>query len=364
MESNQGKLAVLDEKRTFFIQSEDLPKPGPGEVLVQVLMATVCKSDCHTFHGHRDAPLPSVLGHEASGVVIGLPESPVCDINGQLLAIGVPVVWSIFAAPGEDTFALRGMIQKSLGVLKYGHQDNRLTPFSGGFASHILLRPGTAIACLSPEIPAAVAAPLNCSLATMVGAFRLGGAPSGASVAIMGCGMLGLHGLAYAKTKGFSKIVGVDIVSERRVRALSFGATIVYTFEEWAASRETFDLVIDTTGVTAAMEQSLEHLGIGGTAVWVGAVFPSSKVAIDPERIIRHLISIKGLHKYNESDFKEAVSHLEAHHRGFPFESLVNPIFPLEEIAAAFDWYEVPATYRVGIIPGANPSLDGGNRAD
>ena len=134
MKVTHGKRAILDEHRNVAFDSAPLPSPDLGEVLVEISLATICKSDWHTWCGHRDSPLPSVLGHEANG-----------------------------------------------------HLTLSVAPFSGGFATHILLEKGTCIARLDAAIPPAVAAPLNCSLATMVGAFRLAGEPLPSSMAILGC---------------------------------------------------------------------------------------------------------------------------------------------------------------------------------
>lgn len=343
--------AVLDQQRKFSFQTVELPEPGEGEVLIKISMATICRSDWHTFSGARETPLPSVLGHEACGIVERLPSKPVFDIDGNPLNKGDRVVWTLFAVADYPEFAERGIIQKSPGVQKYGHLSLETAPASGGFASHILLRKGTGIARLGADIPPEVAAPLNCSLATMVGAFRLGGVDKKTSVAILGCGMLGLHGLAYAKMQCFHSITGVETDVTKKNKALQFGADRVFSPEEWSGITDTFDLIIDTTGVTALMQRSVEKLAIGGTAVWVGAVFPSEPVPVDPEMLIRKVITIRGLHNYNTEDFRQAVAHLEKHYGDFPFDSLVNPLLPLNKLGEAFEAYKKKDTYRVGIIP-------------
>ena len=352
MKVTHGKRAILDEHRNFAFDSAPLPSPDSGEVLVQISLATVCKSDWHTWCGHRDSPLPSVLGHEATGTVVALPAEPIFDVNQQLIQLGDQLVWSVFAVPEEDSLREKWMVQKTPGVRKYGHLALSVAPFSGGFATHILLEKGTCIARLDAAIPPAVAAPLNCSLATMVGAFRLAGELLPSSVAILGCGMLGLHGLAYAKTLGIRRITGIDHQSVRLEKAVAFGADQAMSFEAFLASRDTWELILDTTGATAAMEASIEKLSLGGTAIWVGAVFPSQPVAVNPEKVIRNLLTIKGLHNYNETDFRRAVAYLQRYYRDFPFETLVNPILSLEELPTAFEWYRLPQTYRAGIQPG------------
>lgn len=352
MELTQGRRAILDKTRNFVFDTARLPVPEAGEVLVEISLATICKSDWHTWCGNRDSPLPSVLGHEATGRVVGLPAEPVLDIFQHPIQLGDTLVWTVFAAPDNAPFREKGMVQKTPGIRKYGHLDISEAPFSGGFATHLLLEKGTYLARIAAAVPPAVAAPLNCSLATMVGAFRIAGRHLPESVAVLGCGMLGLHGLAYAKTLGIRQVSGIDTQPLRLNRAAAFGADESLTLEGFLREPRSWDLIIDTTGATAAMEASIEKLSLGGTAVWVGAVFPSHAIAINPELLIRRLITIKGLHNYNEEDFRQAVQYLQAHYLDFPFEQLVDPILPLEALPEAFGLYRQSQVYRVGIQPG------------
>jgi len=97
------------------------------------------------------------------------------------------------------------------------------------------------------------------------------------------------------------------------------------------------------------MEQTLELLVIGGTAVWVGAAFPARSTRIDAEKIVRNLYTIKGLHNYNEDDLVEAVNFMEENHHNFPFLSLVHNQFTLSEVNEAFQYAMSANPHRVGI---------------
>ena len=79
----------------------------------------------------------------------------------------------------------------------------------------------------------------------------------------------------------------------------------------------------------------MDALGIGGTAVFIGAVFAQRPLSLNAERIVRNVHTIRGLHNYNTDDFIAAVAFLEANHARYPFHQLVHEGFSLEEVDAA-----------------------------
>jgi len=108
------------------------------------------------------------------------------------------------------------------------------------------------------------------------------------------------------------------------------------------------------SGAPDAMEASVDVLNVGGTAIWVGAVFNTRKVKLNPESIIRNLITIKGLHNYNFQDFAHAVDFIERNWRRFPFENVVEKQFDLSDAQQAFEYAIEHKPLRVGIR--INPS--------
>jgi alcohol dehydrogenase len=100
------------------------------------------------------------------------------------------------------------------------------------------------------------------------------------------------------------------------------------------------------------MESTLRLLGIGGTALWVGATYPQRELRIDAEYVVRRLLTVKGLHNYNGQDLQAAVAFFEAHHAAFPFTELICDRFTLEQAQAAFDYALASPIHRVGIRMG------------
>jgi putative phosphonate catabolism associated alcohol dehydrogenase len=334
------------------------PDAGQGELIVEINYTTLCRSDLNTWCGKRTEKTPTILGHEIVGQIIGFGKKhPRIDSLDQELAIGDTITWAIFAADPSAQMSRAGIPQKSSDLFKYGHE--RITADSnwhGGLAEYIILRPNTPVARLSNKVPLPVAAIINCAVATVSGSLRMAGNIQGKSVLISGAGMLGHVAVAMFREAGASTIAVSDINTVRLDSCLNFGADT--TYDSAAANAidpaQKFDIVADYTGVPEVMETGLNHLGIGGTAVWIGATYPARNVSISAEKIIRQIHTIKGLHNYNTSDFANAVRFIENNHQRYPFHSLVEKEFPFMDTAAAFQYAMDKNPLRVGIRIGKN----------
>lgn len=359
---NEEALAMVFEqtKQPFTPRQVRLPILQAGEVLVKITYTTICTSDLHTFYGRRSAHCPSILGHEIIGRIIDTGPGGVSDYHGQPLAVGDPVTWSVYAHDHLGLMARKGYPQKSEGLFKYGHEAlSEHGSLSGGFATHCHLRAGTDIFKLPPSLKPKEAAPLNCTHATMAGAFRLAGDLNEKNVLIVGAGMLGLSACAMAREAGAAKVWAMDIKPERLERSLAFGAHEYLVgdlptelLQQQVSKQGGIDVVIETSGVPAAMERALALLHIGGINIWVGAVYAQRDLAINAEQVVRKLLTIKGLHNYIPADLAEAIRFLDRHHRKYPFGELVGREFPLSELDRAFATANNHHHYRVGVCPG------------
>lgn len=335
------------------------PEPGTDEILVRVLACTLCGSDLHTFDGRRDMPVPTILGHEIVGEISSFGSTASrYDLCGQELRVGDRVTWSIVASCGDCFYCRRGLPQKCLASVKYGHEQMRPgRELLGGLAEHCVIAPGTAVMRLPSEIPLSVACPASCATATVAAAIAAAGAVRGRNVCLFGMGLLGLTACAMLRVAGAANIVGVDVDEDRLERALQFGATHAISPGDMAGTSETltgshgFDLVIELSGSPSAFESGWQLLRLGGTLVLVGSVFPTPPVAISPEQIVRRNLTIRGVHNYVPEDLQHAVEFLAAHHQDFPFADLVAEWFPLESVADAFRLGHDPGRIRVGVRP-------------
>lgn len=353
--------------KTFLFLSPDeplrisdipVPIPGEGEILVKNEYTTLCRSDLNTYCGKRTEKTPTILGHEIVGRIelFGKGEQDT-DVRGNQLNLGDRVTWAIFASDPASDMARKGIPQKAPGLFKYGHEKvTAESSLHGGLSQFTLLRENTPVIKISETIPLPIAATINCAVATVAGAIRLAGEISGKNIFVSGTGMLGIIACAMCKVKGAKTIFALDIDEERLKTATLFGAEKTALPAEMEkleisvpGSSKNYDVVLEFSGFPATMEQTLNYLLVGGTAVWVGATFPARPTQIDAEKIVRNLHTIKGLHNYNEDDLVAAVHFMEKHHNNFPFISLVHNQFTLSEANEAFQYAIAANPHRVGI---------------
>ncbi|QKW10578.1 alcohol dehydrogenase catalytic domain-containing protein [Streptomyces sp. NA04227] len=325
--------------------------PHPGEVLVRVDLATVCGSDLHTVAGHRPAPRPGVLGHEQVGTVVAVGEgAPPCQ-DGTEITPGMRVVWSVTASCGKCHRCRRGLTQKCERLRKYGHEplDER-APLTGGFATHCVLLPGTTVVAVPPALPDAVACPASCATATVAAVIAAAGPLDGRRVLVTGAGMLGLTAIAMAATAG-ARVTAVDPDPGRRAQAARFGAHDVAGTGEVHGE---VDAALELSGHPEAVRTCLGSLAIGGRAVLAGSVSPGAPVPLDPERLVRGLGSVAGVHNYAPADLQRAVDFLTAHHHSYPFAELVEGAYPLTELDAAVAAARSAVAPRQAVVPHAS----------
>lgn len=336
-----------------------IPPLSFQEILVRVEMVTLCRSDLATFFGKRIEPSPTILGHEVVGRIADFgPEAPIVDLRGESLRVGDRITWGIFASDPNSDMAQRGMPQKGVGLVKYGHEqlaENHT--LHGGLAQYMILRRHTPVIKIDEDVPVQVAALVNCAVSTVAGAFRTAGPIRGKKVLVSGAGMLGVMACAMARSLGASRVGAMDIDSARLEIARRLGAGFTALIPQDSLGEpsielpglDSVDVVIETSGVPWSMERTIEKLGIGGVAVWIGAVHPDRLVSLSAERIVRKLITIRGLHNYNIDDFRAAADFIERHHGELPVRELVDDQFALDQIHQAFEHAMNCNAFRVGI---------------
>lgn len=350
---NKAKLMVFEgQGQAMSLQEQDIPALKAGEILVENTYTSICGSDLHTYCGLRQEKVPTVLGHEIVGEILSFSaDHHQTDYLGNKLSIGDRVTWSIFSSDPDSDLSKAGMPQKGAGLFKYGHaQVTDEDALHGGLSTHCILKPGTAILQISKAVPLPVAAIINCAVATVAGSLRLAGDVQGKTILITGSGLLGMVCAAMCKEAGAKFIHVADINPQRLKQAPDFGANETYLLTDSSVQLPVgIDVAFDMSGSPDAMEQGISALAIGGTAVWIGAVFNTRKVQIDAESIIRRLITIKGLHNYNFKDFVAAVDFISKNHQAFPFHEVVSKTFSLSDTNEAFQYAVTHKPLRVGI---------------
>ncbi|MBS1882121.1 MAG: Zn-dependent alcohol dehydrogenase [Actinobacteria bacterium] len=276
----------------------DLAPPRAGEVEVEIAAAGVCHSDLHVVRGEWAVPTPVVLGHEGSGVVSAVGEG-VAD-----LAPGDHVVLSWVPNCGECRPCLAGRpaqcvvaatVTAPKGVLFDG--TSRLS--AGGeqlyhylavssFAERVVV-PASGAIKVRDDAPLDTIALVGCAVATGVGSVRNTAAvEAGATVAVIGCGGVGLSCVQGARLAGAERIVAIDLVQGKLDLALKLGATDALAGGAGAVERlrelmpEGVDYAFDAIGRIETTEQAIEMLALGGAAVVVGLPPTGSRASFDP----------------------------------------------------------------------------------
>ncbi|WP_037062691.1 zinc-binding dehydrogenase [Pseudonocardia acaciae] len=340
----------------FRLTEVPLPSLAAGEVLVSTRTATLCGSDLHTIAGDRDVELPTVLGHEMVGDVVGTGGAVTAE-GGERLEPGMRVTWTVGASCGSCPRCARGFPQKCASLRKYGHA--RMDPpwrLSGGLASHCHLLAGTGVVVVPDGLADEVAAPANCATATVVCAVRRLDVRAGETVVVTGCGMLGLTAVAYLRSLGVTDVVASDVDPARRALAARLGADAVTPD---ALSERVLDgtggegaaAAVDLSGHNSAIAAALELLAIGGRLGLVGSVFPTPALDLVPETVVRRLLTILGVHNYAATDLVEAVRFLDTSADQGMFREFVSGPFGLDRLDEAVRHATGHRPPRVSVTP-------------
>jgi D-arabinose 1-dehydrogenase-like Zn-dependent alcohol dehydrogenase len=199
---------------------------GAGDVLVAVELATICPADVDAVSTGAGVTVPLVLGHEQVGRVVAVgPDAGTSD--GTRLVVGMRVVWSRRIGCGECSDCSDDRSSACRNAREYGvDRLRRGWELSGAFATHVLVRSGTAILTVPEIVPAAVLAPLACATALAAAALEHIEQVvdvDGETVLIWGADLVGLTVAAMVADAGGHAVV-VEPDTTRRSRALDFGA--------------------------------------------------------------------------------------------------------------------------------------------
>ncbi|MBT3660687.1 MAG: zinc-binding dehydrogenase [Rhodospirillaceae bacterium] len=363
--SKTGRAAVYDApNEPFVIRDYPVRDVHADEVLVKVTMSTICRSDIHSYQGHRPNPCPGILGHEIVGVIEQLGADMVHDMRGDKLATGDRVTWTEFFHHGESYYRdVHDMPQKSDGVRKYGHDLAEEDPhFLGGFAEYCYIQPGTGILKLPDAITDEEATPLNCGVATMISVTEAAEIDVGDTVVVHGLGLLGLYGCAIAKARGARRVIGVDAVADRLDIAKKFGADA--TFDVSAMSEDDLvsavraecppdgaDVGLEVCGFAGVVPVGVRMLRVGGCFVIGGLVNPDANFEIDGNQILKKMITLKGVHNYHPRHLIQALDFVMSNRDRYPFGDIVDSKFSLDQLDEAFARAADRSVLRAAIVP-------------
>ncbi len=278
------KAAVLIQPgQPLEIEDLQISKPGPHEVLIRNVACGLCHSDLHFIDGAYPHPLPAVPGHEAAGIV----EAVGSEV--RTVKVGDAVITCLSAFCGHCEFCVTGRMSLCLGgdTRRGAGEASRLSRPDGSpvnqmlnlsaFAEQMLIHEH-ACTRIDPEMPLDRAAVIGCAVTTGAGTiFNACKVTPGETVAVIGCGGVGLATINAAKIAGAGRIIACDPIPEKRELAKKLGATdVVDALAEDAAaqvielSKGGVDHAIEAVGRPASGELAVKSLKRGGTATILG----------------------------------------------------------------------------------------------
>ncbi len=285
------------------IESVEIDKPWGREVLVRTAATGVCHSDLHVVAGLGRWPLnrPIVLGHEGAGVV----EAVGGDVTTVRPGDHVVACLSGFCGSceqclgGHPNLCVGGVVTRPESAPpRLSQKGEAFRQFIGisSYAERMLLHENSVVK-IDPDLPLDRAALVGCGVLTGVGAaLRTSGLEAGQTVAVFGCGGVGLSIVQGARIGGARQIIGIDVFESKLEMAKRVGATHVVNSSKDDPVKAVraltgaagVDHAFEAVGNSKLVRQAIESLAIRGTATIVGVLPPDAMIefpwmAIRPE---------------------------------------------------------------------------------
>ena len=266
------------------IEDVTVDRPGPREVLVRTAAAGVCHSDLHFADGSYRAKLPCVLGHESAGVV----EAVGPDVTHVRPGDHVITCLSVFCGNCEYCLSgrsalcngKRGLSRAKTEAPRLSAGDETMWQFldMSSFAEQMLVHENGLVK-IPEAMPLEQAALVGCGVTTGLGAvFRTARVEAGSTVAVIGCGGIGLNCIQGARLAGAGRIIAVDRVPAKLDLARRFGATDTVDANEDAVAQVKeltsggVEYAFEAIGLKVTTEQAFAMLRPGGVATVIGMI--------------------------------------------------------------------------------------------
>ena len=323
---------VATSVNTVTFQEVEKPVLKSGEILAQTLVTGVCGSDIHAVQGHHPfVPIPYLPGHEVVGIIREI--AP--DVSGFKVGDRVTVEPDLPCWNCKNCNSGQENLCENLKFFGCGYSQ-------GGMAEYWSL-PATRFHKV-PESFSDEAAALIEPLSTPVHAVKLSFIGSkdltGKTVAILGCGTIGLLTLYAAKFFNAKKIVMTDLLESKRELAKRLGADSVFDAASPSLSDDvrndfgqSVDVVFDCVAIQQTVTQAIKMADKSGTVVIVGV--PTKDVSIPLPIIQDHQIRIQGSATYLPVDYQDSIKIIGQ--SSFKANEFVTAIFPKGQAQKAFD---------------------------
>lgn len=315
---------------------ENVPKPvlTDGQLLLKVRMVGFCGSDLNSFRGLNPlVSYPRILGHEVSATV----ENP---CRGGDLPVGTNVALCPYTSCGQCASCRNGrtnacQFNQTLGV----QRDGALTEF--------IVMPREKL------FPAKLSLKQLCLVEPLTVGFHAvarGRVSSNDTVAIWGCGGVGLGAVAASGARG-ARTICIDVDDEKLALAKAAGGTDTINTKREPLHERLLqmtegrgpDVAIEAIGTPATFRAAVEEVAFTGRVVYIG--YAKEPVSYETRLFVQKELDIRGSRNAQNEDFESVIKFLEA--GKFPVDQAVSLVVPVEEAANALrSWSENPSRFR------------------
>ena len=357
------KAVVAHEIDNFSVVDVELDPPKPGEVLVRMKATGICHSDLSIINGTIRWKLPSVLGHEGAGIVEEIGDGVTQVKKGDHVVLSfIPHCGDCYNCLRSEPFLCRenkphgGLIDGTSRV-KLNGKEISVMSFLGNMAEACVV-PESCVVAIGKEFDFKAAALVGCGVTTGVGAaLKTAEVKPGSTVAVFGCGGVGLNVIQGARIAGAAKIIAVDLSVEKMEMAKAFGATDTVNpqndpFKEilGLTNGVGVDYAFEVVGSGKLVEACFKSARANGMAVLVGVGRPDDRFSLSAMIMPFTAKTVKGS-MYGNANFKvDFPMYLDLYKQGkLDLDGLVTRTYSIEEAPEAFSDLEAGKNAR-GVI--------------
>ena len=357
------KAVVANKIDEYAVVDVELEAPKTGEVLVKMMATGVCHSDLSIINGTIPSAFPVVLGHEGAGIIEQVGEGVTNVKPGDHVVLSfIPNCGECWYCEHQEPFLCSvtkndGNLFDGTTRVKRNGEDVFVMSYLGNMAEYCVI-PSACVVAVDKSYDFKAAALVGCGVTTGVGAaIRTADVQPGSTVAVFGCGGVGLNVIQGARIAGAAKIIAVDLSAEKMEMAKAFGATDAVS-PEGNAVKEIYamtdgigvDYAFDVVGHSKVIESCIKATRRNGTAVLVGVGRLDDRFSVNAAILPFTSKTIKGC-MYGSVNFKaDFPMYLELYRSGkLNLDDLVSKTYTLDEAPQAFEDLEKGRNAR-GVI--------------
>ena len=371
----QVQAAVMLQPGQIEIREFDKPTPANDSLLLQVDKVGICGSDKHMYLGHTALNFPVIPGHEVVGTVAEIGK----DANQVMNVMGGPIKEGdrITVVPGSKNCCrcyyclhVPGRPTLCSGRTIYGFSNSESPPYlTGEFSEYTYVHGNSWVYKIPDEIPEKIAV-LTEPVAVATRAVERACAPGlpqvgdgysiGSSVAVLGCGPIGLLVIAVLRDSGAGTIIATDLVDSRLEIAKQMGADVVINVGETESDERVeqiqsftngvgVDIAIECAGIPAVFSEALDVVRRGGKVIEVGHYTDSGDTKVRPHQICNKDLDVCGVWAYPQIQFQTALDFLQRTRA--PLDELITHHLSLNQLEAGIDILGNEGVYKVVIEP-------------